>query len=353
MSADAFDNPPDKVQNCLHPRDTHVLFGHEAAEHSFLQALNNGKMHHAWLIQGPRGCGKATLAYRMARRLSGAIIDSSNGILGSASNHPISRQISAGSHPDLMVVSKGWNEKTKKWRNEINVDQVRKINKLFANRAAGNGWRICIVDCADDLNHNAANALLKILEEPPEQGLLLLICNNPGRLLATLRSRCRTLKLRAPGIEIATKIAVNCGAELKDAAFAAELSRGNPGRAALIANGNADELWEEIENIFSRLPQIDRVRTHSLAAKLAMKSAVQSLDLFFDLLQLRHEKEIKTMSLDGDLAQAQPWLKMLDINREIRIDLNRINLDPAQIVQQIIFNISKAAEQGQAIRKAC
>ena len=352
MSKSILDNPPDKVENCPHPRDTHVLFGHEAAEQSFLQALLNEKLHHAWLIQGPKGCGKATLAYRMARRLAGAKMDEKNGVLGSDPNQIISQQISAGSYPDLMVVSKEWNEKTKKWRNEISIDQIRKVSKLYAHKAGGNGWRICIIDCADDLNHNAANALLKILEEPPEQGLLLLICNNPGRVLATLRSRCRSLKLRAPGIESATRIAVSCGAESKRAEFAAELSQGNPGQAAQIANGNASELWADIESIFKRLPQIDRVQINSIATKLATKSARQSLDLFFELLTLRHRREIKNMAFLGDLQQIQPWEKMLDVNNQLQLDINRINLDPAQVVQQTIFNISRAAEQAQLINEA-
>jgi DNA polymerase-3 subunit delta' len=352
MSANILNNPPDKVENCTHPRDTHVLFGHEVAEQSFLKALIDERLHHAWLIQGPKGCGKATLAYRMTRRLAGASINEDNGVLGSNPNHAIVKQISAGSYPDLMVVSKQWNEKTKKWRNEISVDQIRKIGKLYAHRASGNGWRICIIDCVDDLNHNAANALLKILEEPPEQGLLLLICNNPGRLLATLRSRCRSLKLRAPGVELATRVAVGCGAELEEATFAAELSQGSPGRAAQIVNGNARELWKDIEGIFKRLPQIDRVKVNSLAAMLSVKSAKQSLELFFELLTLRHKKEIKNIALAGNLQQISPWEKMLNVNHDIQLDINRINLDPAQVVQQTIFNISKAAEQGQLIKES-
>ncbi|MBL4616459.1 MAG: DNA polymerase III subunit delta' [Robiginitomaculum sp.] len=350
MSASILDNSPDKVGNCPHPRDTHVLFGHEAAEQSFLQAMNDKKLHHAWLIQGPKGCGKATLAYRVARRLAGAGVCEDNGVLGSDPNQTISQQISAGSYPDLLVVSRQWNEKTKKWNNEINVNQIRKISKLYTHRASGNGWRVCIIDCADDLNHNAANALLKILEEPPEKGLLLLVCNNPGRLLSTLRSRCRSLKLRAPGVEIATRIAVNCGAELEKAVFASELCQGSPGRTAQIANGNAGELWGDIEEIFKQLPQIDRVKVNSIAAKLATKSARQSLGLFFELLTLRHKKEIKNMALSGDLQQIEPWEKMLGVNHDLQLDINRINLDPAQVVQQIIFNISKAAEQAQLIK---
>lgn len=344
MSADPQDNPPDKLENCPHPRDTHQLFGHEAAENAFLQAAQANKLHHAWLIQGPKGCGKASLAYRMARTLLGAKADQQNGILGVDVADPISRQISVGSFADLMVITKGWNEKTKKWRTEISVDQVRKISKLFANRAAQNGWRICIIDCADDLNHNAANALLKTLEEPPEKGLLILICHQPEKLLATIRSRCRSLKLRNPSVQIAQQVAIDCGADDAQALAAAQLAKGSPGRAAQIANADGGRLSDEINQIFQSLPKLDRDRAHNLANRLAGKNAMQSLVLFIDLLQIRHQKHIQELALAADYQQIDPWMQALEANRVLQNDLLRINLDPAISVMQMLLNLSQAAK---------
>ncbi len=344
MSREGQGITPDQVENCLHPRDTHKLLGHEAAEHSFIKALKANKMHHAWLIVGQKGIGKATLAYRMARRIAGVTPDAKNGVLGSESDHPISRQIAAGSYPDLKIITNGWNDKTKKWRNEISVDQIREISQLFANRAAGNGWRICIIDCADNLNRNAANALLKTLEEPPDRGLLILICHQAGKLLPTITSRCRSLKLRPLGLDIATEIAQNCGASREQAELAARLSNGCPGRAAQIANSQGQGLWAEVERIFDSLPRLNQTKLHELTGRLSAKKEIQSLELFLDLLQMRLQQEIKTKSISGTIDAASPWIAAAEQNQVLQTDLNRINLDPAIALHQMVLNLRKASK---------
>ncbi len=343
MTQSLEDCPPDKIENCPHPRAVHQLFGHESAEQSFLSAMNRNKLHHAWMITGPKGCGKASLAYRVARRLLGAASGADNGVLGVQEDDPVSRQIAAGSNPDLMAITNGWNQKTKKWRSEISIEQIRKISHFFANRAAGNGWRICIVDCADDLNHNAANALLKTLEEPPEQGLLLLVCHRPGRLLPTITSRCRHLALRNPGISIAQNVAMDCGANEADSTLAAKLAHGSPGRAAEIANGQGLELWAEITQIFDALPRFDQAKAHGLANRLAIKSAEQSRNLFLDLLQLRLEQEIQSHAKNHRMSGLDAWLQVQTENQNLQNSLTRLNLDPAMVIVQMLGNIRKAA----------
>ncbi|VAV88472.1 DNA polymerase III delta prime subunit [hydrothermal vent metagenome] len=352
MSAVSDELTPDRIENCPHPRETQVLHGHESAEQSFLTAINAKKLHHAWLLEGPKGCGKASLAYRVARTLLGAQVDAANGLLGVAEADPVTRQITAGSYPDLMSITNGWNEKTKKWRNEISVDQVRKISGLFANRAAGNGWRVCIIDCADDLNHNAANALLKTLEEPPKQGLLLLVCHRPGRMLATIRSRCRRLVLRAPGEDISRQVAMASGADETSAKLAATLAQGCPGRAAQIANAGGLELWNWIEQVFANLPKLNKAEVHVMANRLAVKNARQSMLLFLALLQLRLQQEIHRLSLLGTADLLAPWLLVLEDNRSLQADIDRINLDPAMSLYQLIAAIAQAAIQSQNIERA-
>jgi len=342
MSGSLEEHSPDKIKNCPHPRETQDLYGHEHAETAFLTAICANKLHHAWLLEGPKGVGKASLAYRVARRLLGTEPDPNNGILGAKETDPLVRQIAVASFPDLMTITNGWSEKTKKWNHEINVDQVRKISHLFANRAAGNGWRVCIIDCADDLNHNAANALLKTLEEPPKQGLLLLVCHKPGRLLATLRSRCRRLQLRAPGVETAKRVAIGCGATEKDAHAAAVLAKGSPGRAAEIANANGLELWAEIEGFFDQFPRLNQAKSYELAHRLAAKGAVQARALFLDLLQIRLEKEIHDRAVANQTNSISPWLQALEANQSLANDIGRINLDPAMTIVQLVTNIQQA-----------
>jgi DNA polymerase III subunit delta' len=191
---------PDPREGPDHPRLTTTLEGHDAAERIFLDAWGKGRLHHAWMITGPEGIGKATLAWRIARFLlahpypEGAIPRD----LASDPHGEAGRLIAARSHPDLFVLERPVNPETGKLKQDIAVDDVRRVNAFFARTAAYGGWRVVIVDAVDDLNASSANALLKILEEPPPQAIFLLVAHAPGRSLKTIRSRCRVLALRAP-----------------------------------------------------------------------------------------------------------------------------------------------------------
>ncbi len=195
--------PPesDRFAPAPHPRDTHVLFGHETAEAEFLDAWRAGRLPHAWILGGPQGIGKATLAWRMARFLA-AHPDPSTPLaqqakdLGLDPAHPVARKISALSFGDLALLRREWNEKTKKHFTRIGVDEVRRAIHIFEQAAGEGGWRMVIVDSADDLNPNSANALLKMIEEPPPRSLFLIVAHQPGRILPTITSRCRRLILK-------------------------------------------------------------------------------------------------------------------------------------------------------------
>src|SRR5579863_6065347 len=183
-----------------HPRETAVLFGHREAETTLLDAYRSGRIPHAWLIGGAQGIGKATLAYRMARfvlthRDSLAKDVQCADTLEVDPSDPVARRIAAGAHGGLLVLQRTPNEKGV-MRTVITVDETRETIAFFGSTAAVEGWRVCIVDTVDELNPNAANALLKILEEPPRQSLFLLVSHAPGRVLPTILSRCRRLNLR-------------------------------------------------------------------------------------------------------------------------------------------------------------
>src|SRR5205085_4519174 len=167
-------------------------------ELAFLNAIAAGRLHHAWLLGGARGIGKATLAYRVARYLlagEGRVAVSQT-TLDLEPSHPIARQVAARSHPDLAVVRRGLRKDGKGYSTEIAVEHVRRALELFGSTAGRGGYRICIVDAADDLNASSGNALLKVIEEPPPRSLFLIVSHNPQRLLPTIRSRCRKLMLR-------------------------------------------------------------------------------------------------------------------------------------------------------------
>jgi DNA polymerase-3 subunit delta' len=175
------------------PRANPILLGHTEAEATILDAMRAGRMHHAWLITGPEGVGKATLAYRFARRLLAGRAAEDSLALDPANT--VFRRVAAGSHADLKTIERVVNDKTKRMQAQIPVEKVREINGFMSLTPAEGGWRVVVVDGAEELNQASANALLKILEEPPPRAILLLVCAAPGRLLPTIRSRCRRLRL--------------------------------------------------------------------------------------------------------------------------------------------------------------
>ena len=205
------------IEDIPHPRETSLpMRAARRPEAAFLSALERGRLHHAWLLVGPEGVGKATFAYRAARRLLGAAADPALGLLGSAPDDPVCRQIIAGAHPDLLVLQRDTEDG--KARKGISVDDARTLPAFFAKSPAASPYRVAIIDAADDLNPNAANAVLKTLEEPPERGVLFLVSHAPGGLLATLRSRCRRLRFDPPPSEASlTWVAAKAGVGEEDA----------------------------------------------------------------------------------------------------------------------------------------
>src|SRR5436305_9353399 len=209
----------DPQMSPAHPRETTVLFGHRDAELALLSAYRGGRIPHAWLIGGPPGIGKATLAYRMARFVlahrnpHGSDVQGAETLWVDASD-PVATRVAAGAHGGLLTLERTLNDRGV-MRSVITVDETRETISFFGSTAAVEGWRVCIVDTVDELNPNAANALLKVLEEPPQQSLFLLVSHSPARVLPTIQSRCRKLPLRP----LSSEDVVRAAAEAADIAF--------------------------------------------------------------------------------------------------------------------------------------
>ena len=287
--------PPeaDRLEGFPHPRETRALVGHAKAERELAQAFAGGRMHHAWLIVGPEGIGKATLAYRLAGHVLARPEerDPAGQSLEIAPETAAARQIRALSHPGLLVLRRPYDVRSKRIAASIPVDEVRRL-KSFLGLTSGEGaWRVVIVDAADELNINAANALLKSLEEPPTRGLFLLVASEPSRLLPTIRSRCRRLDL-APlageALRTATAAALSAaGMELPDVQrwpLLERLAEGSVRRALQLAGSGGLELYERIEALLAALPQVDWPAVHTLVDQLSSAANEQRFEAFYDLL---------------------------------------------------------------------
>jgi DNA polymerase III subunit delta' len=256
------------------PRSNPYLVGHETAEGELRRLAEAGRLPHAILLCGPRGIGKASLAFRLARFLlarggageSGLAIDPASGVF---------RRVAAGGHADLLTVERAYDPRRRRVRAEIVVEDTREITQFFRLTSAEGGWRIVVVDGAEEMNRNAANALLKILEDPPRQALLLLVSHSPGLLLPTIRSRCRRFAIRALEPAVIAQLVARYRPDLAkpEAAALAALAEGSIGRALELADCDGLALYRSMIDLMSQAPRMDVVALHAFADQLARADA--------------------------------------------------------------------------------
>lgn len=289
---------PDRLDGCPHPRETARLFGHDAAEQAFLTAHASGRLHHAWLLTGPKGIGKATLGWRMARFLLTQPAGEPDGLFGAPPApetldvdpaHPVARRIAALSEPRLFLLRRPADPKTGRLKRDITVDAARGLKGFFALSAADGGTRVVIVDAADELNPSAANAILKVLEEPPRDTVLILICHQPSRLLPTIRSRCRTMRmapLAAPELAAAVEGTGSAPLEPADSVGLAELAGGSVGLAIRLSAAGGLELYAELIGVLGTLPKLDRGKALALSNTVAGRGKEDRFELLLTLAEL-------------------------------------------------------------------
>ncbi|MCB1349770.1 MAG: DNA polymerase III subunit delta' [Maritimibacter sp.] len=371
--ADPADLPePDRIEGAPHPRETARLYGHEAAEAAFLDAAISGRLHHAWLITGPRGTGKATLAWRLARFLLATPPAGETGLFGAAPppmsldidpEHPVARRMRALSEPGLFLLRRGANDKGDRLSAEIRVDEVRKLKGFFSLSATDGGRRVVIVDAADEMNTAAANAVLKLLEEPPRGAVLLLVSHQPNRLLPTIRSRCRELRLAplAPD-DLAAALAETGETPAPETAAAlADLAGGSVGEALRLAHLDGLAIYRDIVRVFEPAPRYDRPRALALAASAAGAANAPRYEMTLRLIELFLARLARTGAghppaaeaapgeaalfarLAPDVAAARRWAG-LEQELSGRAEHGRaVNLDPAALILDMVFRINETA----------
>ncbi len=358
MSEDALPEP-DRVEGAPHPREVADLFGQTRAETDFLDSFNGGRLHHAWLITGPKGIGKATLAWRIARfLLSGA----EGGMfapetLAIPTDSPIYRRTAALSEPGLALVRRPWDEKAKRLKTAITVDEIRSLKSFFTLSNTEGGWRVAIIDAADEMNRAAENALLKLLEEPPAKTVILLVAHQPSRLLPTIRSRCRELKCQPLDADALARAIAQAGFDTDDPDTLATLANGSAGEAIDLLAHDGLKLYADITSLIATAPRMNRPRIIALGDSCAGATNADRYDMVVRLtllalsrMALAGARGSTPIGAEADLSrfannpfQAQLWAELV-ADQSARIAHARaVNLDPGQVILDTFLAIDATA----------
>ncbi|MEO1313187.1 MAG: DNA polymerase III subunit delta' [Pseudomonadota bacterium] len=355
---------PDRVEGAPHPRETRELFGHAAAEAALLDAQTAGRLHHAWLITGPRGIGKATLAWRIARFLvagpsEGGLFGDAPGTLDLPQDHPVWRRSLSLSEPGIALCRRAWDDKAKRLKTALTVDEVRKLKAHFTLSATEGGWRVALIDAVDEMNTAAANALLKLLEEPPARTVLLLVCHQPSRLLPTIRSRCRMLRLNPLVPEDFARALAQAEQPLDQVEVLHQLTAGSVGDAIRLQTLGGLELLEDVSSLLGQTPGLDRQRLAALAARAAGRTSAETYTMILELTLLMLARLARAGAgaavsltpaeiamrdrLCPSVAAARRWAEVQQELTERVLHARAVNLDPEQVILDMFLTIEKTA----------
>lgn len=363
----------DQAEGAPHPSDTAQLFGHSAPEAALLDALAQDRLHHAWLLTGPKGIGKASFAWRAAKYLLATAPHDRNDMFGApppptsldvAEDNPVLHRIMAGSEPRLMVLRRPYDEKTKRFKQAITVDEARKLKGFFGLSTPDGGRRVVIVDAADEMNPNAANAILKVLEEPPENVVLLLVNHQPARILPTIRSRCRTLRfapLSESDLARALSAACETPPEPEVMRTISVLADGSVGSALDLHLQGGAVLYAQILHLLDSLPRLDRAAAVQLANSCAGRDGAPRFELSLTLIQhalarlarrgatgqplpeASNGEEALLARLSPSPHAARAWAEAASTLTATARRGAAVNLDPASLMLDLLHGLERTA----------
>jgi DNA polymerase-3 subunit delta' len=336
------DERPGLLDGAIWPPENPKLFGHEDAEAFLAQSYRSGRGHHAVLIEGPPGIGKATLAFRFANHvLSHSDPEAApEAIADPDPNSPVSRQIASGASHNLLYLARPVDERTGKVKSAITVDEVRRAGRFFSQTSGTGNWRIVIIDPADDMNRSAANAILKILEEPPKRALFLLISHAPGKLLPTIRSRCLPLKLAPLGDEALCNALANLGIDAGDGDLLAT-ANGSVGEALKLVNYGGVEIIAAYNDVLTSQGPSARKAMHRLADAISGKDSETIFEFFTNHVGDDLIQKARAAAMAGQVAAAERLSRLhSDIVERLTVS-DAYNLDRKQTVLSILGEIKE------------
>mgnify|MGYP001269561948 CR=1 FL=1 len=360
-SAKTIEELPD-IDGDSPPRLTRVLKGHAKPQADFLAALTSARMPHAWLLAGPKGVGKASFAYLAARLiLSGALASA----MSPAPESDDAHLVEEGTHPDLFVLRREYNRNTQKFRGDIPVDAARDLKQSFNLSAGRGGWRVAIIDSIDDMNKNGVNALLKLIEEPPEKCLFLIVCHNPGRVLDTIRSRCRMLSFNSLDEGDLQSILHERleGSDPDEVAASAFLGQGSAGYALMLCEEGGFDLYRDMVGLLETAPQLDVEKLHALAGRFGPRAASEQFAIFCFLLSGWLHRYVRFAStgagfqpvFEGEEALVnrllkdglgvEPFVALWEKVEQDSRAVNALNLDKKQAVMEWMTGFADASRK--------
>lgn len=344
------DSEPDRLSGARHPREQAALFGHQDAESAFLDAYNAGRLHHAWLIGGRTGIGKATLAYRVARfLLTDAMVGRTATTLDVPSGSPAARQVAALSHPNLFVLRRSPATDKRGPSTTIPVESARRALALFGSKAANDGYRVAIIDSAEDLTASSANALLKLIEEPPPRSIFLIVSHAPQRVLPTVRSRCRRLLLK-PLSEADLRCVLRSlnlpWVEADEAALARAVAfaEGSVRRAIQVLDPDNAAVLAETASVLERLPCSSLPQVLSLAEKVARRDAEDAYELMIDAV-LRWVSATLEANASFGSSRLAPLVEVCENVSRAAEEVDVFNLDRRPFVISMFSDLAEAVRR--------
>ncbi len=339
----------DQIDGISHPAECEHLVGHDDVIKTMLSRYASGRMHHAWLLTGPRGIGKASFALKIAEHIfrhpNG--LDAPTALQEFSAEDPIKGKIAACSHPNLLHMTRPYNFKDKKFRTQLTVEEIRQTVPFFGTSRGEDGWRIAIVDAADDMNASASNALLKILEEPPEKTVFFILAHSPAKVMVTIRSRCQQLALNPLSdedvLQVLESFDVLSGINTEDKTLLSKLANGSVRQGIILAEGDGLELYKRFDAAVQKITSPDWTEIHALADMVVLKGREDNYRLLIEFAH-KHIEDLAT-GIKGDrgnISVLARWAGVWEKTRKSVTIADGYNLDKKQVILNLFQHMGEA-----------